>query len=373
MNLQTSFAGNGNAPGTLVTVFQRGGADGLSLVAPTEDDDYYRARPRLGIRKKEAIRLDDTFGMNPLLAELEPAWKEGDLAIIHGAGSEDESRSHFEAQDVMEHGGLAAGGWLGRYLRARSAEANGALSCVAIGRLLPEALIGAPTAAVMEKVSDFSFGAGSTALRAELQRLYAEETDRLGAAARDTFEALRRIDSIPQKYQPERGAVYGTDDFSQGLQQVAQLIKAEVGLEAASLDLGGWDSHFTQVTLHSIVLPQLARGLAAFRQDLGPAMARTTVVVMTEFGRRVTENASFGTDHGRGGVMWVLGGGLKGGRVFGPWPGLNSERLDGPGDLPVFNNYRNVLAPVLVRHGLDEGSLGRVFPEFQLKPLGLYA
>src|SRR4051812_19591291 len=187
MSLQTSFTGADRDGGTLVTIFQRGGADGLSMVMPTEDDAYYKARPRLGIKKKEAIRLDDTFGMNPLLRELEPAYRDGDLAIIHAAGSEDQTRSHFEAQDTMEHGGLAGGGWLGRYLRASSSASAGALSCVAIGRLLPESLLGAPTAAVMQKLDDFSFGAGSAGLRAELQRLYGMERDRLGAAAKDTF------------------------------------------------------------------------------------------------------------------------------------------------------------------------------------------
>ncbi len=374
MSLQLSVKADGRSEQTLVTIFQRGGADGLSMVAPVEDDLYYRARPRLGIPKKDAIKLDGVFGMTPLLRDLEPAWQEGDLAVIHGAGSEDQSRSHFEAQDVMEHGGLAAGGWLGRYLRARPTAGAGALTCVAVGRLLPESLLGAPSVAVMEKLEDFSFGAGGPAMRAELQRLYAGETDRLGSSARDTFDALGRIDAMrQQKYQPEHGAVYGTDDFALGLQQIARLIKARVGLEAASLDLGGWDAHFTSETVHAALLPQMGRALAAFRRDMGPAMASTTLVVMTEFGRRVTENSSFGTDHGRGGVMWVMGGGVRGGRVIGPWRGLSSEHLDGPGDVPVTNNYRDVLAPILVRHGLPEEQLPRVFPDFKLQPLELYS
>jgi uncharacterized protein (DUF1501 family) len=374
MSTQTFLTGNRDAQQTLVAIFLRGGADGLSFVAPIEEDAYYRARPRLGIAKKDAVPLDGFFGLNPLLRELEPAWKEGDLAIIHGAGSEDQSRSHFEAQDLMEHGGLAAGGWLGRFLRARPDAASGALSCVAVGRLLPESLLGAPSATVMTNLDDFSLGAGNAGLSRELQRLYALETDRLGFAARDTFDALSRIDAMRSApYLPANGSAYEKDEFAQGLQQVARLIKAKVGLEAASLDLGGWDSHFTQGTLLEPLLPRLAKGIAAFRRDLGPAMERTTLVVMTEFGRRVEENSAFGTDHGRGSVMFVLGGGVNGGQVFGPWPGLSKEHLEGPGDVPVIHNYRNVLAPVLLRHGASAASLSGVFPEFALKPLGLYA
>ncbi len=190
MSTQTSFAPAGQSDGTLVTIFLRGGADGLNMVAPLEDAAYYRARPNLALAKSKALALDGFFGLNPLLGELMPAWKEGELAIVHGAGSEDQTRSHFEAQDMMEHGGLTGGGWLGRYLRARPDAANGALSCVAIGRALPESLAGAPTAAVLGKIEDFSFGAGSPSLRAELQKLYALEGDHLGAAAHDTFEAL---------------------------------------------------------------------------------------------------------------------------------------------------------------------------------------
>lgn len=369
MSIQTVINGNGDARETLVVVFLRGGADGLSLVAPLEDDGYHRARPRLRLTKEKAVPLDGFFGLHPLLQDLESAWKEGDLAIVHGAGSEDETRSHFEAQDLMEHGGLAAGGWLGRFLRAKENGTAGALSCVAIGPTLPECLLGAPSAVAMESLSDFSLGAGSPKLRDSLERLYGQQTDTFGSAARDTFHALRRIEAMrAMPYQPANGAEYGSDGFGQGLQQVARLIKGNVGLEAASVDLGGWDSHFTQGTLIEPLLSRLGKGLAAFRRDLGEAMSRTTVVVMTEFGRRVQENSAFGTDHGRGSVMWVMGGGVKG-QVVGPWPGLSEEVLEGPGDLPVWNNYRNVLAPVLRRHGLSAEGLDRVFPDFELRPV----
>jgi uncharacterized protein (DUF1501 family) len=226
----------------------------------------------------------------------------------------------------------------------------------------------------MEKLEDFSFGAGAEGFHRELQGLYALESGPLGAAARDTFDALARIEALrATPYRPANGASYNTDDFAQGLQQLARLIKAQVGLEAASIDLGGWDSHFTQQTLLEPLLAKLGHGLATFRQDLGAEMAHVTVVVMTEFGRRVQENSAFGTDHGRGSVMWVLGGGVRGGRVIGPWPGLEEGKLEGPGDVPVVNNYRNILAPVLLRHGLEPEALARVFPSFEVRPVELFA
>ena len=364
---------------TLVVIFLRGAADGLTLVAPVEDDNYHKFRPRLAVKKGDAVPLDGMFGLHPNLRPLEAAWKDGDLAIAHGAGGESDTRSHFEAQDLMEHGGLAAGGWLGRFLRARG-PSGGPLSAVALAPTLPEMLSGAPSAAAIQSIGEFALGKElKPEFPRELERLYALEQEgrplgaALRAAAVSTFEAIHRIESIDAKAAPANGATYDEkDDFAQGLRQIALLIKANLGLDAASLDLGGWDSHFTQKTLIEPLMRRLANGLAAFRQDLGARMATTSVVVMTEFGRRVAENASFGTDHGRGGAMFVMGGGVKGGRVLGGWPGLKSELLDGPGDLPVWNNFRNVLAPVLQRHGAPAGSLAKVFPDFVLAPAALY-
>ncbi len=367
--IRGSLDGNGDRPECLVVVFLRGGADGLTLVPPVADDAYYRARPILGTRPDRALDLDGTFGLHSALGSLKPAWDEGRLAIVHAAGSEDESRSHFEAQDLMEHGGLAGGGWLGRFLRYRPRPASGALSAVALGKTMPECLRGAPAATVVQSLDDFSLGPQSSALLPRLARLYAPETGDLGRAARDTLGALRRIESLrSEPYRPSGGAEYPADEFGRGLTQLARLIKARVGLEAAAIDLGGWDSHLAQEVLLEPLMSQLAQGIAAFYRDLGPAMATTSVVVMTEFGRRVRENASLGTDHGRGSVMLVLGGGVHGGRVIGDWPGLDT--LEGPGDLPVVNNYRNVLAPVLRRHGAGD-DLSRIFPDFDVEPLAL--
>ncbi len=381
MAAQISVSENRDSRRTLVVVFLRGAADGLTLVAPVEDDNYHRFRPRLAVKKAGAVPLDGFFGLHPNLRPLEAAWKDGELAIIHGVGGESDSRSHFEAQDLMEHGGVAAGGWLGRFLRSRG-PATGPLSAVAIAPTLPELLSGAPSAAAFQSIKEFGIGKVDEAFPRELRRLYERANPALRDAATNTFEAIRRIESIRAESAPEHGAEYTENDtFAQGLRQVAQLIRADVGLDAASVDLHGWDSHFTQQSLIEPLMTRLSNGLAAFRRDLGPRMATTTVVVMTEFGRRVAENSAFGTDHGRGSSMFVMGGGIHGGRVWGGpmergpggWPGLKPEMLEGPGDLPVWNNYRDVLAPILTRHGAPEAALRDIFPDFELKPAALYA
>ncbi len=379
MPAQALITGHGDARRTLIVVFLRGAADGLALVPPLEDEHYHRARPRLGIAKRDAVRLDDRFGLHPKLQPLERAWREGELAIVHACGIEDETRSHFEAQDLMEHGGVVAGGWLGRYLRTRPAAASGALTCVAVGKALPECLLGAPAVTVMQNFDDFVIGGRTPAFQTQLERLYAMQRGQLGEAARDTFDALVRIEAMRTTvYQPEHGATYGRDEFSTGLSQLARLIKAGVGLEAASIDLPGWDSHFAQQGQVETLAARLATGLEAFRRDLGARMTTTTVVVMTEFGRTVEENSAFGTDHGRGSAMFVLGGGVQGSRIHGSWRGLSPDVLErrgvleGYGDLPVLNNYRNVLAPILARQGATTEGLRTVFPGYALEPFSLY-
>lgn len=378
MSASLNLSTNPDDRRTLVVVFLRGAADGLTLVAPIADDNYHKFRPNLAVKTADAVPLDGTFGLHPNLRALEAAWKEGDLAIMHGAGGESDTRSHFEAQDLMEHGGTSAGGWLGRYLRTRG-PTESPLAAVALAPTLPESLSGAPTAAAFESLREFAItdvrkGSRKEDFTRELQRLYALEKDALRAAATHTFEALRQIEAIDTKATPENGAAYDEKStFAQGLRQVAQLIRANVGVDVASIDLLGWDSHFTQTTLIEPLMLKLANGLAAFRRDLGPRMATTTVVVMTEFGRRVAENSAFGTDHGRGGAMFAMGGGIKGGRVLGGWPGLKPEMLEDPGDLPVWNNYRNILAPILTQHGADAASLAQIFPDFAFQPLPLYS
>lgn len=356
---------------TLVVVFLRGGADGLNMVVPCGDDAYYRARPLIGVPRKDTVRLDDLFALNAALAPLYGAYDAGDLLVVHGAGSEDASRSHFEAQDFMEHGGVGAGGWLGRYLRHNTRAANNPLASIALGKSCPESLRSSPATVVMDSLGDIALGEEAGAFLGGLNQLYGGSELPWAKAGSDLLRAMGRIEALEASpYQPAPGVIYPQDEFGQHLRQVAQLVKASVGVEAVTLDLGGWDSHIAASTLMNPLMATLSNGLMAFYDDLGPHRDRTTVVVMTEFGRRVYENASLGTDHGRGSIMLLLGGNVRGGRVLADWPGLKSENLDGPGDVPVRFNYRDVLAPVFERHrpGI---ALNGIFPGYTLTPLDI--
>ncbi len=367
--------GPGDDPRALVAIFLRGAADGLALVPPVGDDDYHRARPRLALRASEALALDGFFALDPRLAELLPLFRDGTLSIVHACGSDDDTRSHFEAQDLMEHGGTSvAGGWIGRWLRAEAA--GGALCALALGAQLPESLRGAPSATALQTLDELVPDASDPLLRARLAELYRDD-DLLGPSARDALAAASRLGELAlQTYEPAHGAHYATRadgelaaEFGVRLARTAQLLKARVGVRAVTIDLEGWDSHFVQDTTIAPRLRALSLGLAAFARDLGPELARTSVVVMSEFGRRVGENGSLGTDHGRGGVFLVLGGGTSGG-MHCRWPGLSAGSLIGPGDLPVVHDYRDVLAGVLLRHGARE-RLAQVFPGRELRPLSV--
>lgn len=371
----TVVSENRDLENPLIVVFLRGGADGLNLVAPVGDDDYFGARPTIGVSSRSALMLDDFFGFNPLMPNLARLYKEGMMSIIHCAGSEDQTRSHFEAQDIMDHGGKVAGGWLGRYLLATQ-PSNGQrspLSAVAIGTRLPENLRGAPSAAAVRSIKDFSLGENTENVRNLLGKLYSNSpTDSLKNTGQTTVAVLERISALTsRKYVADNGAEYSDNSFSRGMREIAQLVKGKVGLEVAAIDLDGWDSHLTQPALMDPNVKQLDAGLSAFCKDLGDAMKRTTVVVMTEFGRRVRENSALGTDHGRGSVMFVLGADHQGAKIHAKWPGLKSTSLVGPGDLPVLTNYRNVIAPLLSRISPDV-DLARVFPDFKIDPLPLF-
>lgn len=359
------ISGNGDEQRTLVVVFLRGGADGLTLVPPLGNSEYYKVRPTLAVPEGEILKLGDAnCGLNPAFEGLHKIYRDGGLTVVPAVGSNDNTRSHFYAQDLMEHGGPVAGGWLGRFLRYREGAPPSALSAIALGKAMPEVLRGAPAATVMESMDTFSLGSDSEStakLQAELGTLYAADQSLLGPAARDTLQALERVEKLrSEDLAPMNGAEYGDDSFSRGLRQAARLIRARVGLEAVSLDLEGWDSHFAQETLISPLMTRLSDGLSAFHRDLGKLMANVTVVVMTEFGRRVAENSSFGTDHGRGGTMLVMGGADRG-DVLGKMPELETGILVGPGDVPVETDYRDVLKPILSRHGAGE-SMEEIFP-----------
>jgi uncharacterized protein (DUF1501 family) len=358
------------ADGPLVVVFLRGGADGLTLVPPVGDDDYHRSRPLLGLAPSQTIDLDGYFALNRRLEKLLPFYRQGELAIIHGAGSSDRTRSHFSAQDTMEHGGAWGSGWLARYLRARNHQPT-ALSAVAIGTKRPESLRGAPAGAVLQTLGDFDLYRGpqdDDSFFADLDRLYADAGEAMRTAATQTLSALERLRLIDAgaKTATANGQ-YPDTPFGRGLHEIASLIRAEVGLVASTIDLDGWDTHFLQADIIDGLMDQLAHGLAAFMDDLGPQRQQVSVVVLTEFGRRLQENASFGTDHGAGGVLMLLGRTPLAGRVVSPWRSLEASHRDEVGDVPVGFDFRDALAPLLARHapGID---LGQVFPSHTFAP-----
>lgn len=364
----------------LVNVFLRGGMDGLNVVVPYGDDDYARNRPSLGFAKSEVRDLDGFFGLNPALDPLLPSYKDGEFAIVQAIGSFDQTRSHFEAMNAMERGlprqtEGAASGWLARHLAACPVTQASPLRAVAFGSVMPDSLRGATDAISMQSLDEFRIAAEDEAtLRKHLGGLYAEHKDAMAEAGRETLEVLDSLQRLdPRSYKPANGAKYPESDLGRGLRQVAFLVRAGVGLEVAALDKGGWDTHVAQGKTAgwlTLLLTDLSQSLAAFLQDLGPEMKRVTLVVQTEFGRRVGENAALGTDHGRASVMFLAGGGVRGGKVYGEWPGLAVAQQEGPGDLRVTTDYRNVLAEVLQRR-TAKTDLGAVFPGLSPKMPGI--
>jgi uncharacterized protein (DUF1501 family) len=382
---------------TLVCVFLRGAADTLNMVVPHGDDQYYKVRPTLAIpapsQNKEndisSLRLDDFYAFHPKLRPLIPAFKEGRLGIVQAVGTDNPTGSHFEAQDQMEHGEaygrIIGGGWLGRYLRARAGAELTPLSAIAIGSTIPESLRGAPAASAMESIDELQIKTplgDTTAVSSVLSAMYGAEIGVLSQPGKTTLDLLRRVETLRgTEYKPEGGAAYLDDSFGQGLKEVARLVKASVGLEVACLDLGGWDTHFFQGASsgqQAELIWQLASGLAAFDADLIGHHGRVTTLVTTEFGRRIYENGSLGTDHGRGFAMFALGHGINGGKVHGKWPGLAEEEapgsstlsIAGPSGLKVLFDYRSVLCEVLTNI-LGHRDVNQVFPNFHPEAVGL--
>ena len=383
-------ATSGAAPGdTLICIFLRGGMDGLSAVVPYgEGSHFYDARPTQRVREPgnasgAALDLDGFFGLHPALAPLEDIYRTGDLGVVHAVGSTDPSRSHFDAMQFMENGTpgtkMTGTGWLGRHLKSAAWENGSPFRAVGMGAMLPASLRGG-TPLSLRSIADFHLrGRQGEVGRMErmLSDLYTLHTpdEMLGPQANLVFETVEMLKSLEAPtYQPAGGASYPDDHhgFGKGLEQIAQLIKAEVGLEVACLDLGGWDTHEGQGTLDgnfNYLLDTLGRGLEALYTDLGDRMQRVTVITMSEFGRRVRENASAGTDHGHGGVMMLMGGGVKGGQVYSQWPTLEPHALNN-GDLAVTTDYRDVLAEVVAQR-LGNPKLAEIFPNHTVTPLGL--
>lgn len=365
---------------TLVVIFLRGGADGLSLVPPAFEDDYYRRRPQLHVPEAVQLKLDGKFAMHPALRPLHEIWEGGELSISHAVGSQDTTRSHFEAMRTMEYGDRdgsrgVGGGWLGRYLNATNGGGS-PLRAVAMGGMLPDSLRGANEGVALESLEHLSLRIPAAAgdegtWRKRIAALY-EGWDPLSQAGRETLKVL---DLLASTAAPTETGAYPETPLGRGLRDLAFLIEREVGVEFACLDQGAWDTHVTQGVTEGWIAGQMqdvAQSVAAFWRELGPRRKNVTMVLQTEFGRRVEENQGLGTDHGRASVMMVLDAKANGREVRGQWPGLKDEDLDEVGDLKVGTDYRQILAEILAKR-FDPTALSKVFPGETLKPVQMLA
>ncbi|HYK43262.1 MAG TPA: DUF1501 domain-containing protein [Thermoanaerobaculia bacterium] len=366
----------------LVVVFQRGAVDGLNVVVPYGEKAYYDARPSIAIPppgsgENAALDLDGFFGLHPSLAPVLPLFKDGSAAFVHAAGSPDPTRSHFDAQDFMESGtpGVKAtsDGFLSRALAAEKGKTS-PLRAVALTPALPRILSGTAGAVSMTNVSEFGIraGAASGAASDSFESMYGEAVaGTLGGTAKESFEAARILKSAdPSKRAAENGAEYPRGPFGNSMKQIAQLVKSDVGLEVAFTDVGGWDTHAGEGGAQGQLgnrLRDYGQAIAAFAKDLGSRMADVTLVTVSEFGRTVRENGNRGTDHGHANVMLLAGGGVKGGKVYGKWPGLDAGKLYENRDLAVTTDFRDVFAEVLAtRMGVSDAA--GVFPGYAIDP-----
>ena len=358
----------------LVVIFQRGAADGLNIVVPHGEQAYYAMRPSINVPRSAVLDLDGFFGLHPSLAALKPIWDQKHLAIVHAAGSPDPTRSHFDAQDFMESGtpGVKAteDGWLNRSLRSLPSS-NDAFRAVAMGPALPRILQGSEAAVAMNNINDFGVGGRnpkSSALENTFEAMYGASVDAvLHGSAQETFDAVKMLHSAdPAQYAPVAGANYPRGRFGDSLKQLAQLIKANLGVEIAFADIGGWDHHVNEGSTEgqiANVLREFSQSLGAFWIDLGDLAEDTVIVTMSEFGRTARENGNRGTDHGHANVMFVFGGPVRGGKVYGRWPGLDPSQLYESRDLALTTDFRTVLGEALYQH-LGNKNLPQVFPGF---------
>jgi uncharacterized protein (DUF1501 family) len=381
----------GNGKKRLVVLFQRGAADGLNIVVPHAEQAYYAMRPSIAIPrpqngKESAIDLDGFFGLHPAMTSFKPLWEQGHLAIIHAAGSPDNTRSHFDAQDYMESGtpGVKAteDGWLNRALRDAAANAAAKMSAhvspfraVALSTALPRTLAGPVPAVAINNINEFGIGGRNPAVgpvASSFEAMYEQSVDSvLHGTGHETFDAVKMLKAAdPAKYTPAPNANYPRGRFGDGLRQLAQLLKADLGVEVAFADVGGWDHHVNEGSTQgqlARLLGEFSQSVSAFWNDLGDLAQDTVLVSMSEFGRTARQNGTGGTDHGHANVMFVVGGPVKGGKVYGRWPGLDQSQLYEGRDLALTTDFRTVLGELVYRH-LGNHDLQAVFPGFESNP-----
>jgi uncharacterized protein (DUF1501 family) len=370
---QEASAVSGKDKPILIAVFQRGAADGISMVVPFGDRSYASARPQIAVpaprsgADNAAIDLDGFFGFHPSLSPLKSIYDDGHLAVVHAVGSPDNTRSHFDAQDYMEAGApgnkSVGDGWLNRYLQGSPRSGSNAFRAIALDPNMPRSLMGPAPALAMARIQEFD-------VRGPNDRRQAPGNNELSAAfeamwKNSTFDAIRMLRSAnPQRFQPDNGARYPGGQFGQGLLQMSQLIKADIGLEVGFLDIGGWDTHANQPGQLTQRLREFGEALQAFYLDLGDRMRNVVVLTMTEFGRSIKQNGSGGTDHGHASALFVMGGPIKGRKVYGKWPGLATDQLFEGRDLALTTDFRDVFSEVLTKH-MRAADSKKVFPGWQ--------
>lgn len=366
---------------TLITIFQRGAMDGLNAVVPYGDSNYYDLRRTIAIAKPGqpdgALKLNQTFGLHPALAPFEKLYQSGQLAVIHAVGSPDNTRSHFDAQDYMESAtpGVKStpDGWLNRVLQAGNSKESSPFQAVAMTAQMPRSLYGRAPSVAMTNLNDFAIRAGNYTpnVQGGFEAIYAESVggDALGATGKETFEAIDLLKkNNPSQYKPENGAVYTGSQLGNSLRQIAQLIKAGVGLEIAFAEANGWDTHANQGGARgqfSNLLRDFSQNISALTADLGKKMDDVVILTMSEFGRTARENGTRGTDHGHANAMFVIGNGVKGGRVYGDFPGLANDKLNEGRDLAITTDFRDVFAEIADKH-LDNRDFARMFPGYKV-------
>jgi uncharacterized protein (DUF1501 family) len=366
----------------MLSVFMRGGADGLSLCVPFADPDYYLSRTTIAVPRPDAtgatkgIALDNFFAFPQALAALVPAFTANDLLVVHATGQLNNSRSHFDAQRYLEVGKpndpSLVTGWLGRHLASSPpVRSTAPLRALGLSAGLPKTLVGGPKTLPIANPANFALGGSAATVDARLAFLqgnYASASQPMQASALDAANTVALLKQINiAAYKPANGAVYPNTGFGNSLKAVAALIKADVGIEAAQVDVGGWDTHSAQDPLAGSMyrtMLDFGNALGAFYADVlqGPTPSGVTAVAVSEFGRNVRENGSNGTDHGRGTVMFAMGKNIAGGRVMvNSWPGLAKANLDSGQDLKVTIDYRDILAEI-VKNRLGNTNLDFVFP-----------
>ena len=368
----------------LITIFQRGAVDGLNTIVPHGDSDYYNLRRTIAVAKPNqtdgAIDLDGFFGLHPSLKPLEQFWKSKQMAIVQAVGSPDNTRSHFDAQDYMEAGtpGVKStrDGWLNRVLQTQKEDRVSPFRAVAMTSQIPRTLIGRAPTVAMTNLADFAINAGvyTSAVQGGFEGIYQQNAGGgLGDTGKETFEAVNFLKQAnPAQYRPENGARYPNIPFAKSLLQIAQLIKANVGLEAAFTDTPGlnWDTHAGEGGARGQIanlLGNFGQSIAAFATDLGKRMDDVVILTMSEFGRTARENGTRGTDHGHANQMLILGNSVKGGKVYGDWRGLANDKLYEGRDLDVTTDFRDVFGEIAYKH-LGNKNLDKIFPNYTASP-----